>query len=186
MIRVTGGLVVPLFVVVLSLLGGSISMTRKLPEIQKRAAPAYEMEYRQHLGRDGKNEEGWLRPITPVEGRDMLIFQILQVITAPLLAIVAYSSIEPESVTAAVLIGFGSGFASEPLLLYLREKIDAVIQKRAKEAKIPKKFADAAPDPAAAAETGQDTEAKPAEQASGAPDPEAPKPQTPEKTSGNA
>jgi len=117
-----GGLVVPLYVVVLSLLGGSISMTRKLPEIQLRAAPGYQNFYASQV-KAGLGDR--LRtPIQAVQARDFLLFQILQVVTAPFLAMVAYASIEPESVASAVAVGFGAGFASEPLLLRLRNAID--------------------------------------------------------------
>ncbi|UWQ74407.1 hypothetical protein [Leisingera sp. M658] len=121
-VRLTGGLVVPLFVVVLSLLGGSISMTRKLPEIQLRAAPAYRKTYKARIGEF--EDHGLKRPISALEARDFLLFQILQVMTAPFLAMVIFASIEPESTVSAVVIGFGAGFASEPLLLRLRRMID--------------------------------------------------------------
>ncbi|WP_372574961.1 hypothetical protein [Ruegeria jejuensis] len=120
--RLVGGLVVPLFVIVLSLLGGSISMTRKLPEIQLRAAPGYESFYRTKV--QGKVANRLSVPIKPEQARDFLIFQILQVMTAPFLAMVVFASFEPESTAAAVIIGFGAGFASEPLLLKLRQAID--------------------------------------------------------------
>lgn len=124
--RVTGGLVVPLFVVVLSLVGGAISMTRRLPEIQMLAAPSYhEKVYEEKFEKWKKGLVARPRaPIETVEARDLVIFQILQVITAPFLAMVVYASLEPDTAIGVVLIGFGSGFASEPLLLMLRKLID--------------------------------------------------------------
>jgi len=124
--KLKGGLVVPFFVIVLSLLGGSISMTRKLPEIQLRAAPRYEKFY---FDRVRARTEGKLQtPLIAVQARDFILFQILQVVTAPFLAMVVYSSFEVKSTAAAVLIGFGAGFASEPLLLRLRKAIDRLAE----------------------------------------------------------
>ncbi|MEM1362791.1 MAG: hypothetical protein AAGF94_13910 [Pseudomonadota bacterium] len=124
--RVTGGLVVPLFVVVLSLVGGAISMTRRLPEIQMLAAPSYrEKVYEEKFEKWKKGLiERPREPIETVEARDLVIFQILQVITAPFLAMVVYASLEPDTAIGVVLIGFGAGFASEPLLMMLRKLID--------------------------------------------------------------
>ncbi len=125
-LKVSGGLVAPLYVVVLSLFGGAIGMTRKLPEIQLRAAPGYRGYYLEEVAGDPRASEHLHVPIATVQAREHILFQILQVITAPLIALVAYSAIAPESTAAAVVIGFGAGFASEPILLQLRKASDAL------------------------------------------------------------
>ena len=99
--RIRGGIVVPLYVVVLSLMGGAVSMTRQVPEAQRRAMS----------GQD---------PYTNEKAREDLVFQIMQVVSAPLIAITAYYVLHPQAVMWAVLLGFASGFASEPILLMIR------------------------------------------------------------------
>ncbi len=109
------GLVVPLYVVVLAIIGGAVGMNRRLPELQRRAAHSYEK-------RRAKDP----CPISSIEAREQIVFQIMQVLAAPLIAIVAFSALEPDTVTAAVLIGFASGFSSEPILIKLRAASEAV------------------------------------------------------------
>ena len=110
------GLVVPLYVVVLAIIGGVVGMTRRLPEIQRRAA--YSVQ--QQEGGDA---------ISPIAAREMVVFQIMQILAAPLIAIFAFSVFEPDTVNAAVLIGFASGFASEAILKKLRQASEAVVGK---------------------------------------------------------
>ena len=57
------------------------------------------------------------------------MFQIMQILAAPLVAIVAFAAFEPDTVTAAVLVGFASGFASEAILMKLRQASEAVVGK---------------------------------------------------------
>ena len=59
----------------------------------------------------------------------MVVFQIMQVLAAPLVAIVAFAAFEPDTVTVAVLVGFASGFASEAILMKLRQASEAVVGK---------------------------------------------------------
>jgi hypothetical protein len=103
--QITGGLVVPLYVIVLALFGGAISMTRRVPEYQRRALDS----------RD---------PLTNAEAREYLVFQIMQVITAPLIAVTAYYIFRPAAPLESVLLGFASGFASEPILVMIRALVD--------------------------------------------------------------
>ena len=108
------GLVVPLYVVVLAIIGGAVGMTRRLPEIQRRAAfSVHDMKER--------------TAISPIQAREQVVFHIMQVLAAPLIAIVAFSAFDPDTVTAAVLIGFASGFASEAILMKLRQASEAVM-----------------------------------------------------------
>jgi hypothetical protein len=99
--KIQGGLVVPLYVLVLSLMGAAVSMTRRVPEYQERLIP------------------GTPDSITREEARQYLVFQVMQVISAPMIAIVAYHMIEPETPKVSVLLGFISGFASETILLHI-------------------------------------------------------------------
>jgi hypothetical protein len=103
--EIQGGLVVPLYVIVLSLIGGAVSMTRRVPEYQRQAMSLQDS-------------------LTNQQAREYLVFEIMQVISAPLIAIVAYYIVSPDSTTWAVVLGFGSGFASEPILLMIRALVE--------------------------------------------------------------
>jgi hypothetical protein len=48
----------------------------------------------------------------------------MQVLSAPLIAVTVYYIVKPESATVSVLLGFGSGFASEPILLMIRSLVE--------------------------------------------------------------
>ena len=54
------------------------------------------------------------------------MFQIMQVISAPLIAITAFSIVKHGSISEAVVVGFGSGFASEPILLMIRSLVEKI------------------------------------------------------------
>lgn len=106
-VDVTGGVVVPLPFVIIALFGGAISLSRRLPEIQKRSEPGYE----------GTAAEP---AIGMCEAREQLLFQIMQFISAPLIAITAHQLIEPERQSTAVGLAFLAGFGSESILLMIR------------------------------------------------------------------
>jgi len=108
------GLVVPLYVVVLAVFGGAVGMSRRVPEIQRWAAASAKTDDREHA-------------ISPIVARERVVFQIMQVLAAPLIAITAFAAFEPDTMTAAVLIGFASGFASESILMKLRQASNAVV-----------------------------------------------------------
>ncbi|MEI7714015.1 MAG: hypothetical protein WCI94_21450, partial [Rhodospirillales bacterium] len=105
--KISGGLVVPLYVVVLALFGSAVSMTRRVPEYQRRAMSADD-------------------PLTNVEVRERLVFQVMQVVSAALIAVTAFSIVKPVSISEAVIVGFGSGFASEPILLTIRGLVEKI------------------------------------------------------------
>jgi hypothetical protein len=100
-VQIHGGLVVPIYVIMLAFIGGAVSMTRRVPEYQRRAADPDDN-------------------LTPEQAREYLVFQIMQLISAPLIAITIYHIFAPASRATAVVLGFISGFASEPLLLGIR------------------------------------------------------------------
>ena len=106
---ICGGLVVPLYVVFLSLIGGAVSMTRRVPEYQRRIYLPEGTD--EHLPRES--------------ARELLVLQIMQVLSAPMIAITAYYMVKPDNLTMSVVIGFASGFASETIL----RAIHALIEK---------------------------------------------------------
>ena len=107
-VALSGGLIVPLYFVVLSLMGAAVSMTRRVPEYQGRVV------------------QGAQRQMTGDQAREYLVFQIMQVISAPLIAITAYHLIEPGTRATSVTLGFVSGFASETVLLVIRALVEKV------------------------------------------------------------
>jgi len=80
-------------------------MTRRVPEYQGRAMDLQD-------------------PLTNVQARGFLVFQIMQVISAPLIAVTAYYIVKPTTPLTSVVLGFGSGFASEPILLMIRSLVE--------------------------------------------------------------
>lgn len=110
--KVHSGFVVPLFVVVLALFGGAINLMRRVPEIQKRSHEDY----------TGTEKES---PLTPWEVREWVVFQILQLIAAPFIAMVAYYAVDSRELTAAVAVGFLSGFWSEGVLMRIRAILES-------------------------------------------------------------
>lgn len=105
--QVKDGLLIPLYFIILALMGGSISLTRRLPELQKQAGS-------EHIATEQQPK------LSQYEFREHLIFQMVQYISAPLLAILAYYLIEPGNITNSVVLAFTAGFASETILLMVR------------------------------------------------------------------
>lgn len=105
--EVKDGLLIPLYFIILALMGGSISLTRRLPELQKQAGA-------EHIATEQQPK------LSQYEFREHLIFQMVQYISAPLLAILAYYLIEPGNITNSVVLAFTAGFASETILLMVR------------------------------------------------------------------
>lgn len=107
-IRVHGGLSVPFYFVFVSLLGAAVSMTRRIPEYQRRVA-----------------EEA--AGFSPARAREKMIFQIVQFISAPLIAITVYVLITPENATTSIAVAFASGFSSElviKVISYAADQLD--------------------------------------------------------------
>ncbi|TXL00205.1 hypothetical protein BMR02_06160 [Methylococcaceae bacterium HT1] len=100
----------PLYFIVLALLGGAISLTRRVPEYQKRSASNY-----LSIATDKKPY------MTKGQVRESLAFQNIQFISAPLIAIVAYQLIDPGNLASAVALGFIAGFSSEAILMMIRQ-----------------------------------------------------------------
>ncbi|HEX2827333.1 MAG TPA: carboxypeptidase regulatory-like domain-containing protein [Burkholderiales bacterium] len=107
---VRGGLPVPVYFIVLALIGGAISLAKNVPVIHKRS------------------DEAWQGTVTeprlaPGEVRELLLFQVLQFVSAPLLAVAAYHTIKPDSFGTTVALGFLVGFASDQILASIRGMI---------------------------------------------------------------
>jgi hypothetical protein len=113
---VSGGVVVPLPLVIIAMFGGAISLSRRIPEIQKQSEDGY-------VGTAAK-------PVLEKhEAREQLVFQIMQFVSAPLTAIAAHQIIEPETVTGAVALAFLAGFGSETILMMIRGMTDGLTPK---------------------------------------------------------
>jgi hypothetical protein len=114
----TGGLVVPLYFVIIAIFGGFVSMLRRVPEYQERLTLAPE---------DG-NHLSWAR------AREKLVFEALQLITAPLIAITAYYLVDPSSRASSIALAFVAGFSSEIVLMHVRalaEKLSPITTRTA-------------------------------------------------------
>ena len=120
---VSGGIVVPLYVIIISLLGGSVSLTRRLPEYQVQASVGY-------VATDEKPK------LSQHQFREYLVFQIVQFMSAPLLAILAYYLVDPANIVQTVALSFTAGFASETILLMIRGVTDKLMPSEAASTKV--------------------------------------------------
>lgn len=112
-VEVHGGIAVPLFVVVLAFIGGAVSLSRRIPEYQRRSEPGYAP----------RPDEP---PLKAYEARESVVFQIMQLVSAPFLAIATWYIVSPTTIAAAAGLAFGTGFASEPLLLMIRGMVEGI------------------------------------------------------------
>jgi hypothetical protein len=114
--EITNGLVVPFYIVFLAFIGGAVSLTRRIPEYQKRAEQDYKPA----------SELAALSKFEPYEARESVVFQIMQLISAPFIAITAYWAIAPSTVPGSIGLAFVSGFASETILMLIRGVVDGI------------------------------------------------------------
>ena len=112
-VEVVGGLAVPFFVLVMSFIGGAVSLSRRVPEYQRRLNPDYK----------GTLEQCNMREF---EVREAVAFQIMQLISAPFLAIATWYIVSPSTLASAATLAFGTGFASESLLLMIRGLVNGI------------------------------------------------------------
>jgi hypothetical protein len=110
---IQGGFVVPFYVVLLAFIGGAVSLTRRIPEYQKRAEENYQATTRQPK-------------LSVFEVREVVVFQIMQLMSAPFIAVVAFYALAPASMATAIALAFLSGFASELILLQVRGIIEGL------------------------------------------------------------
>lgn len=110
---VQGGFVVPFYVIVFSFVGGIVNLTRRIPEYQKRSSCNFA----------GTPTE---TPVTLLEAREFVVFQLMQLLSSPFVAMVAYYALEPKSIASAVGLAFISGFATESVLLLIRGMVNGL------------------------------------------------------------
>lgn len=120
---ITGGVVVPIYFLILALIGALINMSRKLPEFQRRITPTYHFRYKA----DVKENPQLAKPMTGAEAREFVTFQMIQVLTAAGVAIIAYSWAKPEELAAGVILAFVAGFSSEVVLMAVRGVAERLI-----------------------------------------------------------
>jgi hypothetical protein len=94
---VHGGITVPLYFIIVALIGASIGLTRRVPEYQKQFLDAS-------------------KPFAASEMREHLVLQILQFLSAPFLAIAGYILLTPAGPTTSIPLAFVAGFSSETVL----------------------------------------------------------------------
>ena len=112
-VEVSGGIAVPLFVVVMALIGGAVSISRRIPEFQRRSDPQYV----------STEKEPFMPPYRVREG---VVFQIMQLISAPFLAIATMQVIEPNTLASASTLAFATGFFSETILYMIRGVVEGL------------------------------------------------------------
>ena len=112
-VEVSGGIAVPLFVVVMALIGGAVSISRRIPEFQRRSDLQYV----------STEKEPFMPPYRVREG---VVFQIMQLISAPFLAIATMQVIEPNTLASASTLAFATGFFSETILYMIRGVVEGL------------------------------------------------------------
>ena len=140
--EIQGGLVVPLYIVVVALIGGVVCMMRRVPVIQLRVSDWFDMDNARqakvsadesHKGEAESSKSSELPvcmqdyPLDPKKARECLIFQMMQALSAPFIAMIAYFFLAPHSFSVGLGIAFVSGFASETILLAIMAQIDKTI-----------------------------------------------------------
>jgi hypothetical protein len=110
---IQGGFVVPFYVVLLAFIGGAVSLARRIPEYQKRSVKGYVPSPKQPALMD-------------LEVREVVVFQVMQLISAPLIAVVAFYALSPSTMSSAIGLAFLSGFASELILLQIRGVVEGL------------------------------------------------------------
>jgi hypothetical protein len=112
-VEIYGGLAVPFFVIVLAFIGGAVSLSRRIPEYQRRSELHYVPNEKEPA-------------MQPFQAREHVVFQIMQLTSAPFLAMATWYVVSPSTVASAACLAFGTGFASEPLLLMIRGMVEGI------------------------------------------------------------
>ncbi|WP_018275329.1 hypothetical protein WKI13_01660 [Teredinibacter turnerae] len=124
---VYGGIVVPLYVLIIAQLGGIIGLMRRVPELQREY-----WEGRQQMIKTINDpaviDESQIGFSIAYRIRGCIIFQIMQVISAPLIALVAFHLFSPSSTLSSVALAFVCGFASEAILVKIRDMNDSLMK----------------------------------------------------------
>ncbi|TAP40266.1 hypothetical protein [Alteromonas sp. KUL49] len=119
---IVGGIVVPAYFVFCALLGAMIAMARKLPEFQARLVINCGDEAPAQKSFRGQNYS----PLYPMDIPELVLFQMIQVVSAPILAILAYGYLSDDILSdfTAISVGFAAGFSSEWVLVMVRNITD--------------------------------------------------------------
>lgn len=131
---IIGGIIVPVYFVVIAIIGALIGMARKMPEFQRRGTITYQQKYSDYLQQDNNMQP----PMTAAHIREAIIFQMIQVCCAPGIAILAYAYVQQESDGANAILAFAAGFSSEIFLRAIRALVDKFIADGPKAASPPK------------------------------------------------
>ena len=142
--RVSGGIAVPLYLVLLAMFGAAVNLTRRVPEIQKKAESLklgddmglLEAPFRLLFGQPGQNtttesRESW------ADIRRELVQNYLYLLSAPVLAVAVYYILQivANEVTQPVLVlgSFAAGLASESIIKYVMDFADDKFKYAAKK-----------------------------------------------------
>lgn len=120
---IVGGVVVPVYFVALAIIGALVSMFRKLPEFQARNDPNYDDKFEDMI-MAGQKPKG---PISDSQIAELVIFQILQVLSAAAIAVLAYAYAEPANMATSIVLAFIAGYSSETILMGARAFVDSLI-----------------------------------------------------------
>ncbi|OFC71572.1 hypothetical protein [Alteromonas confluentis] len=117
---IIGGIIVPAYFIFCALIGAMIAMARKLPEFQARLKRTEEDTSEKVFRGDS------YAPIGYCELPELVLFQIIQVASAPILAVIAYGYLNDdfESQFTGISIAFAAGFSSEWILMMVRSISD--------------------------------------------------------------
>lgn len=135
---VSGGMVVPLQFIVIALAGGAISLSRRVPEVQKKSETYDYAVPRAIRHARSLHVPAVVRPeLSGADVRQDLVFQIVQFVSAPWVAAVAFQVIEPESAGTSAGLAFMCGFGSEAVLKWIKSIGDSIGRHRSELAGVP-------------------------------------------------
>ncbi len=121
------GVTVPFYFVLIALFGGAVSLVRRVPEIQRRYL--------------SQNDQ-----LDAAGTRELLVSQILQFLSAPIIAVTAFAVFAPSGPSSSVVLAFISGFSSDAIIASFKAIADGIISS-AKGAPAPPHLTTPAPTP---------------------------------------
>ena len=120
---IIGGVVVPVYFLALAIVGALVSMFRKLPEFQARSNKKYDDSIENEIMSGEKPRP----PIDNSQVPEKVVFQMLQVLTAAPIAVLAYAFAEPANMATSIVLAFVAGFSSETILMAARGLVDKLV-----------------------------------------------------------
>ncbi|HKV54701.1 MAG TPA: hypothetical protein VJN94_08650 [Candidatus Binataceae bacterium] len=109
------GLTVPFYFILVALFGAAVSLARRVPEIQRK-----------YHATEGDQ-------INASETRELLVSQILQFLSAPIIAMTAYAVFAPSGPSSSVVLAFVSGFSSDAVIAGFKALADRIISSAAEK-----------------------------------------------------